>query len=196
MNQLEKNIATNLKRIRKSRNMSLDMMAERTGVSKSMLGQIERGESNPTVATIGKIVEGIRISFDDLISTPPESVELVEKKDILVYDKEGCQIYGYKTYEAQRDIEIYEIRIMPGKKYEAASHGDNSHEFVIVNQGSLKVVTGKEEYLVNKGNAIDFITDKTHTFFNETEEELVLEVVFYLEDQRGNLRKSKRRSLS
>lgn len=40
MNQLDKNIAVNLKRIRKSRNMSLDMMAERTGVSKSMLGQI------------------------------------------------------------------------------------------------------------------------------------------------------------
>lgn len=43
MNQLDKNIAVNLKRIRKSKNMSLDMLAERTGVSKSMLGQIERG---------------------------------------------------------------------------------------------------------------------------------------------------------
>ena len=43
MNQLDKNIAANLKRIRKSRNMSLDMLEEKTGVSKSMLGQIERG---------------------------------------------------------------------------------------------------------------------------------------------------------
>ena len=41
MTQLDKNIALNLKRIRKSKNMSLDMLAERTGVSKSMLGQIE-----------------------------------------------------------------------------------------------------------------------------------------------------------
>lgn len=54
MTQLDKNIALNLKRIRKSKNMSLDMLAERTGVSKSMLGQIERGKSNPTVSTIGK----------------------------------------------------------------------------------------------------------------------------------------------
>ena len=52
MTQLDKNIALNLKRIRKSKNMSLDMLAERTGVSKSTLGQIERGESNPTVSTI------------------------------------------------------------------------------------------------------------------------------------------------
>ncbi len=42
MTQIDKNIALNLKRIRKSKNMSLDMLAERTGVSKSMLGQIER----------------------------------------------------------------------------------------------------------------------------------------------------------
>lgn len=64
MSQLEKNIALNLKRIRKSHHMSLDMMAEKTGVSKSMLGQIERGESNPTISTIGKIVEGLRIPFE------------------------------------------------------------------------------------------------------------------------------------
>lgn len=63
MTQLDKNIALNLKRIRKSKNMSLDMLAERTGVSKSTLGQIERGESNPTVSTIGKIVEGFEGAF-------------------------------------------------------------------------------------------------------------------------------------
>ena len=67
MSQIDRNIAYNLKRIRKSRNMSLDMLAEKTGVSKSMLGQIERGESNPTVETVSKIMEGIKISFEDLI---------------------------------------------------------------------------------------------------------------------------------
>ena len=64
---MDKNIALNLKRIRKSKNMSLDMLAERTGVSKSMLGQIERGKTNPTVSTIGKIVEGLKVPFEQLI---------------------------------------------------------------------------------------------------------------------------------
>lgn len=45
MTQLDKNIALNLKRIRKSKNMSLDMLAERTGVSKSMLGQNRTGKN-------------------------------------------------------------------------------------------------------------------------------------------------------
>ena len=67
MNQIDRNIALNLRRIRKTKNMSLDMLADRTGVSKSMLGQIERGESNPTVATIGKIVEGLKVPFEQLL---------------------------------------------------------------------------------------------------------------------------------
>ena len=60
MSRVDRKIAENLKRIRKAGNMSLDTMAARTGVSKSMLGQIERGESNPTVATIEKIAEGLK----------------------------------------------------------------------------------------------------------------------------------------
>ena len=85
MNQLDKNIAVNLKRIRKSKNMSLDMLAEKTGVSKSMLGQIERGESNPTVATIAKIVDGIRVPFEELIYPKTDSVVIIDNDKLPVY---------------------------------------------------------------------------------------------------------------
>lgn len=179
MNQLDKNIATNLKRIRKSRNMSLDMMSEQTGVSKSMLGQIERGESNPTVNTIGKIVEGIRISFEDLITTPPKKVEILEKKDILMYDENGCQVFGYRTYDSKKDFEVYEIKIMPGEKYDNSASGDRTHKLVIVDEGCLKLVNGEEEFVIEKGNAIDFIADKAHVFCNEKADELTIKVVFY-----------------
>ena len=51
MDNLNLIIANNLKRIRDERKLSLDKVADLTGVSKSMLGQIERGESNPTIST-------------------------------------------------------------------------------------------------------------------------------------------------
>lgn len=88
MNYISKNISLNLKKIRLAKKMSLDDMAEQTGVSKSMLGQIERGESNPTVDTVGKIVSGLRITFDDLIDEPHEPVyqvghdEIIPTKDV------------------------------------------------------------------------------------------------------------------
>lgn len=56
-------IANQLKNLRKSRGLSLDATAQLTGVSKAMLGQIERGESSPTIATLWKIASGLEASF-------------------------------------------------------------------------------------------------------------------------------------
>lgn len=58
MDAMSSRISENLRQIRKEKKLSLDSMAEQTGVSKSMLGQIERGESSPTVATLWKIATG------------------------------------------------------------------------------------------------------------------------------------------
>ena len=63
MDAMSSRISENLRQIRKEKKLSLDSMAEQTGVSKSMLGQIERGESSPTVATLWKIATGLHISF-------------------------------------------------------------------------------------------------------------------------------------
>lgn len=74
MDYLNQNISMNLRRIRLARGYSLDMVAEQTGVSKSMLGQIERGEANPTIGILGKIVSGLRVELTDLVETSKEQV--------------------------------------------------------------------------------------------------------------------------
>jgi len=63
-------IARNLKTMREGRNLSLDQLSELTAVSKSMLRQIETGQSNPTIATIWKIVNGLKVSFTALLAPP------------------------------------------------------------------------------------------------------------------------------
>ena len=54
--------------------MSLDQTAEQTGVSKSMLAQIERGTANPSLGVLGKVTSGLRIEFQELIQPPREAV--------------------------------------------------------------------------------------------------------------------------
>ena len=60
-------ISKNLAKLRLQNRLSLDKLSERSGVSKAMLSQIERGESNPTVNTLWKIATGLRVSFYDLL---------------------------------------------------------------------------------------------------------------------------------
>src|SRR5579863_701606 len=67
MKDLYKHVSSTLKALRQARGWSLDKAAEETGVSKAMLGQIEREESSPTIATLWKIASGFHTSFSSFI---------------------------------------------------------------------------------------------------------------------------------
>lgn len=180
MGHLDKNIAMNLKRIRKSKNMSLDMLAKQTGVSKSMLGQIERGESNPTVTIIGKIVEGIRVSFEELIQTPLQQVKIVEKDELTkTYDIENnCRVYVYFPYDERRNFEIYLIEIEPGGEYKT-KRDENTYEYVTVTCGELALDINEREYIVKENNSIQFAAVSEHSYRNSGKKVLCLHVVLY-----------------
>lgn len=64
---VKETVACNLRRLRDDRKLSLDAAAQLTGVSKSMLGQIERGDVNPTISVLWKIANGLKISFSALL---------------------------------------------------------------------------------------------------------------------------------
>lgn len=176
MNQLDKNIAANLKRIRKSKNMSLDVLAEKTGVSKSMLGQIERGESNPTVATVAKIVDGIRISFEELIYPKQESVLIIDNDELpLLWSEEGAyQVRPIFPYDRRRNFEAYEIKIEPGEGCGCFWRGEESCEYILVVQGVLTLETEEGTYEVSANHAVKIEAAKDHRYHNSGNRQLVL----------------------
>lgn len=178
MNQLDKNIAVNLKRIRKSKNMSLDMLAERTGVSKSMLGQIERGESNPTVATIAKIVTGIHISFEELIYPRKESVLIIDNEKLPVYKSEegAYQVRSVFPYDRHRGFEVYEVRIEPGGSCGRFLEDGVDCEYIMVVQGALTLETEEGTYEVAASHAIKLDISDVHSYHNYGNQRLILNV--------------------
>ena len=178
MNQLDKNIAVNLKRIRKSKNMSLDMLAEKTGVSKSMLGQIERGESNPTVATIAKIVDGIRVPFEELIYPKTDSVVIIDNDKLPVYkSQEGAyQVRSIFPYDRYRNFEVYETTIESGEECESFLTEGSSCEYIMVMQGVLTLETSDGTYEVSANHAIRLDAESEHSYHNKGMQRLVLNI--------------------
>ncbi|MBO6205278.1 MAG: helix-turn-helix transcriptional regulator, partial [Selenomonas sp.] len=67
-------IANNIKRLREEQNLSFGQLADRSGVSKVMLSQIEKGEGNPTINTIWKVANGLGVDYSQLIAPPAASV--------------------------------------------------------------------------------------------------------------------------
>ena len=171
MAQIEKNMAVNLKRIRQAKNMSLDMLAEQTGVSKSMLGQIERGESNPTISTIGKIVEGLKVSFEQLLKSDSEAIVLPAPEEAPVYRKSIGQycVHTLLPYDAGKHLEIYKGCLEEKGILENPSHGEGTWEYVTVLQGEIDVVIEGEAYHLEKGASLYFACDRKHSYQNRAE---------------------------
>lgn len=166
MSQIDRNIAYNLKRIRKSRNLSLDMLAEKTGVSKSMLGQIERGESNPTVATVSKIMEGIQIPFEDLIYKKEDEILSVERQSLSTY-KEKAGEYRMQVvfpYRRERSFELFYLQLAPGGDCPGSTYGENTWIYLIVSKGTMDVKVENEAHRITEGNSLRFPAFKEHSF--------------------------------
>ena len=75
-------IASNAKRLREQKKLTLDAAANLTGVSRSMLAQIEKGEVNPTISVLWKIANGYKVSFTSLVEDQGEAVCVIRENDM------------------------------------------------------------------------------------------------------------------
>ncbi|WP_018704083.1 helix-turn-helix domain-containing protein [Anaeromusa acidaminophila] len=102
MHNLTQTISKNLAKLRLQKRLSLDKLSELSGVSKAMLSQIERGESNPTVNTLWKIATGLRVSFNDLLWEDKQQVEIVRQASCpLVKDaNDGLSLFSLFPFES------------------------------------------------------------------------------------------------
>lgn len=170
MDYLSYNISKNLNRVRTSRGMSLDAAAEQTGVSKSMLYQIEQGEANPSINVLGKIASGLRIEFTELIASPPENSYLVKISEVFpIKEEEKYTVRTCFPYEDNKKIELYRIDILPGGVYISGGHGSGTREYIAVLEGVLTIDTGREVQDVSPDEIFRFNCEEEHKYINNGE---------------------------
>jgi len=169
MDYLSHNIAINLKRIRKAKGMSLDVVAEQTGVSKSMLSNIEKGDANPSIGVLGKIISGLRIELQDLTQPPQKDSYLVDMGKIspIKYAEGMYQVWNCFPIADNRVVEIYRIDIEPGGVYESGSHGERTKEYIAMLEGTLSLRLEDGIHVVEKEQLFRFESDQSHIYFNE-----------------------------
>lgn len=172
MNQFGDSLANNLRTLREDRNLSLDKLSEMTGVSKSMLRQIEIGQSNPTIATIWKIANGLRIPFTALLREQRQDVVLKGfKSDApLTADTDSYRLFPLILFNPERSFETYYVEIEPGTTLEAEPHQGNAEEHVFVMQGEIEITVAGEGFSVGREQFISFQADRPHRYHNPGDE--------------------------
>lgn len=181
MDMMSRLISSNLKKIRKDKKLSLDQVSEATGVSKSMLGQIERGESSPTVATLWKIATGLHISFTALLEEEKRDAQIVYQKDVtpLLSDEGRFSLQPFFPYNENRRFEVLAITMEKGACSDSAPHEEGTEEYLLVTEGRLNLKIENQEFIIDEGNGIRFDANRAHVYANASDAITKIYMVIY-----------------
>ena len=150
-------IGENLKNIRKSMGLSLDAVSSMTGVSKTMLSQIERSESVPTLATVSKIANGLKIRFD---------IKYIENISPVVDNDGKILFYCIFPFTPATGFEIFYCVLKPGCNHVSQTHKNGRTEYVMVADGEVEVAVGDNIYQLKRGASIAFDASAEHKYIN------------------------------
>lgn len=169
LHNLNKHISLILKELRKKKAWSLDRAAKETGVSKAMLGQIERGESSPTIATLWKIASGFNTSFSSFI----ENLNLNFEEPIYrageakqIHPAEKIRVMPLFPFDPQLNFEVFMIELLPGCEHLSPPHQEGVIEHVIIIEGTLEVLVNNSWKTLHKDEGLRFQADQPHGYRN------------------------------
>jgi transcriptional regulator with XRE-family HTH domain len=184
VDNLSRVISENLKRVREEKKLSLDSVAKLSGVSKSMLGQIERCEVNPTVSTMWKIANGLKVSFTQFINHTETNVELIDINNLepLLEDEGRVRIYPTFSFDSTRRFEIYSVEFQKNGYLSTEPHLQGTQEFLTVFSGEVTITLGEKSFVVNAGKAIRFKADETHSYENTGDSNCSINMVIFYPD--------------
>ena len=177
------NLSNNLQTIREDRNLSFDKLAELTGVSKSMLRQIEIGQSNPTITTILKITNGLKIPFSALLKEQAKKMTLKSFKDEPPLSSEpvGYRVYPLIPFDPEQPFEIQYAEIGPGIRFDSEPHQGHAEEYVFVLNGEIVIDAGDYKSRAWKDQFLHFQADCHHSYINyEKVTTTILMLISYL----------------
>ena len=169
--ELNRAVAENIKRIRKSKKLSMERTAELSGVSRSMLGQIERGEANPSVAILGKLATALKVPADVLLENDSfETLLLARELDTKPVRTDGGKAvlrpsfpYDESTRQESFFLDLYiSARYAP----ELSVPGCVCHATVL--SGTVELSAEGEDFQLLERDALRFAADRPYEFVNMT----------------------------
>lgn len=170
MQSLNEKISRVLKALRKTKGWSLDTASLNTGVSKAMLGQIERGESSPTIATLWKIASGFETSFSSFIEEPhPRGAKLIHRTGKLKQmhpQDDKIRVLPIFPYDKKLGFEVFIIELLPGCEHISPPHQKGVIEHVIVSHGEIEVLVSGTWRVLKQNEGLRFNADKPHGYRN------------------------------
>ncbi|MBD0786488.1 helix-turn-helix transcriptional regulator [Vibrio sp. Y2-5] len=168
-------IANYLRTLRAKKELSLDAASKLTGVSKAMLGQIERGESSPTISTLWKIASGLETSFSAFFADEPE----LRSSEMTFPEDPKMKVKTLFPFKEDAGFEMFEITLTDKHQQMSEAHDVGVIEHVHVLSGNLNLYFEGQWHLLTQGLSIRFMADQAHGYQAVTDTTVFQNIVCY-----------------
>jgi transcriptional regulator with XRE-family HTH domain len=163
-----------VQRLRKAYNLSLSELSEQSGVAKSIISQIERNETNPTLATIWRLAQALDVSIERVLQAADDEpfLEKSSRGDtpILVSDDGKCRLAIIGWIKTVEWLQWYDFAADPGGVLESEAHQRGSVESLSISQGELEVEVGGAVDRAKAGETLRYRCDRPHTIRNVSQQ--------------------------
>ncbi|MCG8510139.1 MAG: XRE family transcriptional regulator [Rhodospirillales bacterium] len=164
------NVGANVRRLRRLQKMTLDDLSARSGVSKSMLSQIERDQTNPTLATVWRLCESLGVSVESFFGreqteTAVEMLSAHATPSIRSADGR-CDLRILGPLDLGGSVEWYEVRAEAGAELSSDPHEPGTMEHLTVLEGAMAIESGGERREVSDGETVRYRADQPHAICN------------------------------
>lgn len=168
---LSEQLGETIARLRKSDQLSLGELSEMSGVAKSMISQIEKNESNPTVATLSRLSQALGTSVEAMFAKGPSETALVQHARIqdiprITSDDGLCELRIIGAIETVQFVQVYDFRASPGGELISSAHPAGSVENLTLLEGMLEVRNGDERWTASEGETLRYRADRPHSIHN------------------------------
>jgi transcriptional regulator with XRE-family HTH domain len=181
-------VGGNLRRLRTRRGLSLERLAQISGVSRAMLGQIELGQSAPTINVLWKIARALEVTFSALISSRSQSGALVLRatdSKLLTSKDRSFTSRALFPFDEPRRVEFYELRLAAGAVEDADAHPPGTGENLVVTAGTVEIDVAGDTHKLDAGDSILFEADTPHAYRNVGRGEAVMYLVMTYAEEIG-----------
>ncbi len=180
--QLTQRIAQRVRELRGAKGLSLDELAGRSGVSRSMISLIERGESSPTAVVLEKLAVGLDVSLASLFELPVSKPEPVSRRVDQLQWRDPASGYMRRNVSPSgydSPIQIVEVDFPPGARvaYETGPRHPRLYQQVWVLEGRIELRLGEQRHLLDAGDCLAMQLDRPLTYHNPTRKQARYAVV-------------------
>lgn len=179
------NIAKNLVALRERKSLSQASLAKISGTTRASIALLESGSGNPTLEILLKISQGLKISIDELISSPKAECKLIKASDVPIdrRSKNGVTLRKLLPDKIP-STEMDELHLEPGALMTGSPHVEGTREYFTCISGQVSIGVLGEVHHLEKGDVLAFPGDKPHSYKNSGRTNAVgVSVVFFAVDR-------------